>query len=168
MSAGGVATSWEWIGLENQGSDVGEECSVTVPPCIGYSRYRLRNKMQACQLGYMCICHTVEIPLSKMVAVERVSLLLPNSWVPGSNLSPDTDHQKLLLKLLCYFRQMLGWAPQILPSTSIPNHCFLTILSLGSIPKSSNQCVPVFSSTKFPFFPFVLEYAVFFTCSLSY
>ena len=80
----------------------GEECSVTVPPCTGYSTYRLRNGVQACQLGCMCICNTIEIPLSKMVEVERVPLLLRISWVPGSNLSPDTDHQKLFIKLLSY------------------------------------------------------------------
>ena len=86
----------------------GEECSATVSPCTGYSTYRLRNRVQACQLGYMSTCNTIDIPLSKMVTIERVPLLLLISWVPGSNLSPDTDHQKLFLKLLSYSSKILG------------------------------------------------------------
>jgi len=87
---------------------LGEECSVTVPPCTGYSMYRLRNRVQTRKLGYMCTRNTIDMPLSKMVAIERVSLLSPVSWAPGSNLSPDTDQQKLFLKLLGYSSKMLG------------------------------------------------------------
>ena len=74
--------------------------------------FRLRKKkteawVPAFHFGYMC--NAIGIPLSKMVAVEQMPLLLRISWVPGSNLSPDTDHQKLFLKLLSYSKQMLGY-----------------------------------------------------------